>query len=231
MSGATPLPWDGYDAYLFDIDGTLLNCSDAVHYFAFCNVLTELAGRPLNLDGVTAHGNTDTGILRDALRLAGVPDAQWRPQLPRVYQAMCAHVEANRADLQPHVLPHVREVLEHLSSNGAVLGVATGNLAGIGSLKLSRCGLLGFFDFFSYSDGLESRTEVFAASLERARELAGARARVGAVGDTPADIEAAKANGLDIIAVATGIYSQEQLLKHRPTLCVPSLAVLLKSVV
>ena len=41
--------WDSYDAYLFDIDGTLLNCTDAVHYFAFCDTLTMLARRPLNL--------------------------------------------------------------------------------------------------------------------------------------------------------------------------------------
>ena len=60
--------WDEYDVYLFDIDGTLLECRDAVHYFAFCAVLDSLAGRPLTLEGVTAHGNTDIGILRDALQ-------------------------------------------------------------------------------------------------------------------------------------------------------------------
>ena len=54
-------PWDAYDAYLFDIDGTLLNATDAVHYFAFCEALTLLAGRPINLDGVNAHGNVDNG--------------------------------------------------------------------------------------------------------------------------------------------------------------------------
>ena len=73
--------WDCFDAYLFDIDGTLLNCSDAVHYFAFCNTLSAIAGRPFTLEGVTAHGNTDVGILRDALALAGVDAAVWRPRL------------------------------------------------------------------------------------------------------------------------------------------------------
>jgi phosphoglycolate phosphatase len=53
--------WDEFDAYLFDIDGTLINCRDAVHYFAFCESLTRIAGRPMNLDGVVAHGNTDAG--------------------------------------------------------------------------------------------------------------------------------------------------------------------------
>ena len=68
--GTLPRSWDAFDAYLFDIDGTLINCKDAVHYFAFCAALKSLSGRNLNLDGVTAHGNTDVGILRDALMLA-----------------------------------------------------------------------------------------------------------------------------------------------------------------
>ena len=75
--------WDEFDAYLFDIDGTLINCRDAVHYFAFCEALTRIAGRPTNLDGVVAHGNTDVGILRDALHLAKVPDEAWRPNAGR----------------------------------------------------------------------------------------------------------------------------------------------------
>ena len=37
--------WDAYDAFLFDIDGTLLTCTDAVHYFAFCHVFESIAGR------------------------------------------------------------------------------------------------------------------------------------------------------------------------------------------
>ncbi len=39
MAEAGARRWDAYDAYLFDIDGTLMNCTDAVHYFAFCEAL------------------------------------------------------------------------------------------------------------------------------------------------------------------------------------------------
>lgn len=42
-------PWDSFDAYLFDIDGTLINCTDATHYFAFCDVLKTISGRELTL--------------------------------------------------------------------------------------------------------------------------------------------------------------------------------------
>ena len=227
MTDTAPRAWDGYDAYLFDIDGTLLNCTDAVHYFAFCDTLTMLAGRPLNLDGVVAHGNTDIGILRDALALAGVPDEHWRPRLAEVRDRMCSHVERNQASLRAEVLPLAAEVLQHLHARGAVLGVATGNLEAIGRLKLASCGLLHHFDFGGYSDEHEYRRDVFAAALEKARGLAGHGANVCVVGDTPADVQAARGNGLDVIAVATGIYTREQLMAQQPTLCIASFAELL----
>lgn len=228
IDGAADLrEWDEYDAYLFDVDGTLLHCTDAVHYFAFCEALGALAGRPLNLDGVTAHGNTDVGILRDALALAGVRDEVWRPQLSEIRGEMCRFVEARREQLCTEVLPAVPEVLGHLRARGAVLGVATGNLEGIGRLKLERCGLLEWFDFGGYSDGYEYRVDVFTGALAKARVLRGANASVCVVGDTPEDVRAARANGLDVIAVATGIYSLEELAAEKPNLCLRSLQDLL----
>ena len=224
---ATRRAWDRYDAYLFDIDGTLLHCADAVHYFAFCEALASLAGRPLNLDGVTAHGNTDVGILRDALALASVHEDTWRPKLADAQTAMCRFVEEHRAELSVTVLPAVRAVLDHLHAKGAVLGVATGNLEGIGRIKLDRGGLLDRFDFGGYSDAYEFRRDVFRGALTKARALAGEEAAVCVVGDTPEDIRSAHANGLDVIAVATGIYSFDELLAESPTWCLHTLEELL----
>ena len=218
--------WDAYDAYLIDIDGTLLNCTDAVHYFAFCDTLTMVAGRPLNLDGVIAHGNTDVGILRDAFKAADVPEDVWRPRLPEAKKNICAFVEREKHGLCATALPLVSEVLRHLKARGAVLGVATGNLEAIGRLKLQHCGLLEHFDFGGYSDHFEYRADVFRAALQQAHALAGDSAAVCVVGDTPSDIQAAKANGLDVIAVATGVYSLEALAAERPTFCVASLGEL-----
>ena len=220
--------WDGYDAYLFDIDGTLMNCTDAVHYFAFCETLSKLAGRPVNLDGVTAHGNTDVGILRDALALAGVPEVSWRPRLPEAREAMCRFVEAREQELRTEILPGVVEVLRHLRKMGKVVGVATGNLEGIGRAKLRKAGLLAMFDFGGYSDAFEYRRDVFAGALMQARGLVGAEARICVVGDTPEDVRAARATGLDVIAVATGIYGVIELREIGPTVCVGSMRMLLE---
>jgi phosphoglycolate phosphatase-like HAD superfamily hydrolase len=221
--------WDEYDCYLFDIDGTLLHCADAVHYFAFCAALQSLAGCPLNLDGVTAHGNTDIGILRDSLALANVPEQLWRPRISETCTAMCHFVEEHKHEICATVLPFVFETLHHLHRRGAVLGVATGNLEGIGRLKLQHCGLLEQVDFAGYSDEFEYRSDVFQHALAKARAIAGEDATVCVIGDTPADVQAARANCLDVIAVATGIYPYEQLVTAQPDLCLQSLAELFSS--
>jgi phosphoglycolate phosphatase len=222
-------PWNAYDAYLFDIDGTLLTCTDAVHYYAFCAVLEQIAGRHLGLDGVVAHGNTDIGILRDALERAQVPDAAWRPRLPWIRTFMGDYVGQRRAEICARTLPGVVQVLEHLRSRGALLAVATGNLERIGRLKLEACGLLDYFQFGGYSDGFENRADVVGAALERIHSIAGAAAAVCLVGDTPADVLAANHHGLDVIAVATGIYTADQLLAAAPGACVSSLEDLLST--
>ena len=221
-------PWDAFDAYLFDIDGTLLNCRDAVHYFAFCDVLTAVEGRPANLDGVVTHGNTDTGILRDAFRRDGIAEEVWRPRLDDIRERMGELVEANAAELRIEVLHGVQAVLAHLRERGAVLSTATGNFARIGEAKLRHCGLRRYFDFGGYSDGCDTRSEVFRAALGTVRERAVEGAAVCVVGDTPADIEAAHANGLEVIAVATGIYSFEALEAESPELCCRSLGELVR---
>ena len=215
-------PWDAFDAYLFDIDGTLLNCTDATHYFAFCDALLKLSGRELNLDGITAHGNTDAGILRDALIRAGIPESEWRRRVPEACSGMADFIERRKDELCTTVLPQVHEVLQHLRSRGAVLGVATGNLERIGRLKLERAGLLGYFHFGGWSDHYEYRTDVFRAAIHQARAETGAHAAICVVGDTPSDVRAAHDHSLPAMAVATGIYTSEQLQQEKPALCIRS---------
>jgi phosphoglycolate phosphatase len=222
-----PRAWDAFHAYLFDIDGTLLHCTDAVHYFAFCNALQSVANRPLTLEGVIAHGNTDVGILRDAFALAGIREQDWRPILPRLRDDMCRFVQTRQQELRVTLMRGVPTILQHLHGKGAVLGVATGNLRTIGEAKLKQVNLLPFFDFFGWSDAFEYRCDVFCQAVNEARALVGAEASICVIGDTPADVNAARQNGLSIIAVATGIYNFDQLAAEKPDLCIRSMNELL----
>jgi phosphoglycolate phosphatase len=224
MSAGLERAWDAYDIYLFDVDGTLLRCEDAVHYFAFCDALRTISGLPLDLQGVSAHGNTDIGILRDALALAGVEDALWRPRLAQIRSLMSRFVEERQSELCVSVLPQVHGTLRHLRNRRALLGIASGNLQRIGELKLERAGLLTSFQFYGWSDDFEFRADVFHAALSKARAIAEHQALACVIGDTPADIAAARSNGLPVIAVATGIHGFEELAAAQPDLCLHSFA-------
>jgi phosphoglycolate phosphatase len=219
--------WDSADAYLFDIDGTLLNSSDAVHYFSFRNAARHVLGIEAGIDGVPVHGNTDPGILRAALRKAGVRDAVIDAKLPEIVEHMCAEVQRNHGDMRPELCPSILDVIAYLGGRGKLLGAASGNLQPIGWLKLEKAGLRQFFAFGSFSFPREKRAEIFRHGIDLARARLTPDASVTIVGDTPSDIEAAHAVQAPVIALATGIFSFADLLACEPEACFASGADLL----
>lgn len=219
--------WDGCDAYLFDIDGTLMHAQGGVHIDSFSSSVLEVLGLPVPLDNVLIHGNTDPGILRDAFAQASIAREVWQPRLEEILDRMRATVEARREQMKIALHPGVVATLAYLKARGKVLGVATGNLERIGWLKIDLAGLRQWFNCGSFSDRHCARAELIASAADEARRLAGPRAAVCVVGDTPADIAAARANSLPVIAVATGAYSFDALRKHRPEVTTSTLAALL----
>ncbi len=221
------LRWDGYDAYLFDIDGTLLRDPGRVHYNAFSKACLNVLGHPLSLEPVTVAGSTDPRILSDAFAAAGIAEEIWRPHRPRLLEAISATVEQDAGQMQLTIMPGVVDALHHLAAHRKWLGVATGNLEAVGWLKLERTGLREHFTFGGFSDAHEQRADMIAAAAAAARNLAGADASLVIVGDTPSDIAAARANHLPVIAVATGHSSFDSLLRLQPEICAETLGALL----
>ncbi len=220
--------WDEQPAYLFDIDGTLLRSQDRIHYTSFFTSVKSVMGRELLLDDVVVHGNTDPGILRDAFRAAKLEDAEWHPMLEEILEVMRADVLGKRDVMQLRVMPGVPETLAYLRTKGAALGVATGNLEAIGWLKIEVAGLRDWFTFGGFSDRFAVRAEMIGHAAALARAIVGSDASVCVVGDTPADISAAQANSLPVIAVATGRYSFNELLDCNPDVCATTLEALLE---
>lgn len=211
--------WDSADAFLFDIDGTLLNSRDAVHYFAFRNAIRDVLGMEASIESVPVHGNTDVGILRAVLQRAGLADADIDSHMPQVVARMCAEVQQNREQLNPELCPSILELIDYLQSRGKLLGAASGNLETVGWLKLEKAGLRPMFTFASFSFPREVRAEIFQHGIDLARRRLSAHASVTVVGDTPSDIEAARTVGVPVIALATGVYSFAQLQAHDPDAC------------
>ena len=228
MKSSQHFDWRAGDAYLFDIDGTLLNSRDGVHYNAFHRAVREVFGVSSKIDGVPVHGNTDIGILRAVLVREGVSAHDFQQKLPTMLELMCREVEQKSAQLNPELCPSVADVLQHLQRRGKLLGVVSGNLEPIGWAKIKAAGLRDYFQFGSFSDRNELREDIFRYGIGEVRRRLGERASVYLVGDTPADIAAARKVNAPVIAVATGIYSVADLKKHSPDACVSCCSELLQ---
>jgi phosphoglycolate phosphatase len=219
--------WDTQDAYLFDIDGTLLRSRDRVHIDSFASSVHRVTGFEITLAGILLHGSTDTAILREACHQAGIPAELLEDRIEGILEAMRHAVVERRHELDLVRMPGVEQVLDHLARHGALLGVATGNLELIGWIKVEQAGLRQWFRFGGFSDHFPIRSELVGQAANMARDMAGRGASICVVGDTPRDIEAARANFLSVIAVATGRYSFDELLQYQPEVCATSLADLL----
>lgn len=218
--------WRAFDAYLFDVDGTLLNSRDMVHYEAFLSAMQAMYGREIPLHGVTLHGSTDPIIVLAALERAGVCESEGRVALVEVMERMCVSVETRAGEMRPELCGAVRKLLAELKSEGKLMGLTSGNVERIGWAKVKAAGIDEYFSFGSFSDRNESREEIFRWGAEEARRRLGEAARVCFVGDTPADVQAAKACGFPVIAVATGIFPLLELAKQEPDMCIPDCEVL-----
>jgi phosphoglycolate phosphatase-like HAD superfamily hydrolase len=135
---------------------------------------------------------------------------------------MCDEVERNRQGLAPELCPSILDLLARLRRDGRLLGAASGNLEPIAWAKLERAGIKDMFSLGSFSWPQESRAAIFGHGVTLVRQRLGPTALVCVVGDTPADILAARSTGISVIALATGIYSFAQLLACEPDACMPS---------
>jgi len=208
------------DAYIFDIDGTLLVTKDLVHWNALHQAMLEAYCIDTNIEGIQYHGKTDLSILRAAIARCGVDDCEFEAGLPKALDVVRREVERNHCDIAPQVCPGITQLLESLHAKGKLLGVASGNLQTVGWHKIEAAGLRRFFTFGCFSDHDEKRAGIFRNALENIHTKLGPAARACFIGDTPADVEAAREIGAHIIAVASGTFSVAELSACSPDLCV-----------
>jgi phosphoglycolate phosphatase len=208
--------WRESDAYLFDIDGTLLLSKDRTHRYALHRAMLDVYGVETTIDGIAYHGKTDVGILRAALERAGITTEVITLRMPEALEVMRLDATEKADRFTPNVLPGIREVLELLRGSGKLLGVTSGNLELIGWLKVQAAGLRKFFEFGRFADECELREDIFRAGIAEVQRRLGSSAEVCFVGDTPDDVRAARSAGGRIIAVGTGIFKVEDLFSHGP---------------
>lgn len=212
--------WMDADAYLFDIDGTLLSSRNRVHYDALNRALQEVYGVDTTIAGVAYHGKTDPGILRAALERVGVSGEVFQKRLSEALTVVCREVTNHAAAITPKVCPGIPALIEKLQAAGKLLGLASGNLEEVGWHKVRAAGLGDYFRFGCFSDQHEYRADIFRRGVAEARKRLGADIHVCFIGDTPEDIRAARLANAHVISVCTGIFGAAELSALHPDVCV-----------
>jgi phosphoglycolate phosphatase len=219
--------WRDVDAYLFDIDGTLLLSPDRTHRYALHRALLDVYGVETTIDGIPYHGKTDPGILRAALERLNVPTDVINSRMPAALEVVRRDATEKADRFRPNVLPGIYDLVALLQASGKLLGVCSGNVEVVAWLKLKAAGLADYFAFGCFADDCELRLDVFRQGMQEVARRLGPAAKVCFIGDTPEDIRAAQGAGGQIVAVGTGIFKVDDLAAHRPDAAVPTCAELL----
>ena len=217
------------DAFVFDIDGTLLVTRDLVHWNGIHQAMLEVYGVDTTIKGLPYHGKTDVGILRMALERCGISSEQFEKGLAAALAVVCREVSANHYGIVADVCPAIPELLARLRHRGKLLGVASGNLGIVGWHKINAAGLREFFSFASFGDFCESRAMIFERATTEVKRRLGENAKTCFIGDTPEDIRAARHAQAQIIAVSTGTFDLQELANLKPDLCCTSCSEILRS--
>jgi Predicted phosphatases len=196
---------------LFDIDGTLVQGAKC-HYQAYMEGVKKFYGMEDYVRDVNAAGKSDKLILREILTLGGLTTEEIQKDFQSCLDFMTDYYLKNVQYENIHVFDGIIELLDELKRKGALLGLVTGNLEPIAYAKLGRAGLNGYFSFGGFGSDNADRSLMVKKALSIAKNQLGFKGdNIFVVGDTPRDVEAAKAYNLKTIAVATGMYSFKEL--------------------
>jgi phosphoglycolate phosphatase len=200
-------------AVLFDIDGTLLVTGGAGGV-AWQRAFEELQGVDADIAEHTDAGMTDPEIaaivFREVIGREGSAEER-----ARAIGCYLKHLPDTVAESEGYrVMPGIEALLDRLIDAGLLLGLVTGNIEAAAHIKLARGRLNRFFSFGGYGSDSADRTEVTKAALARGELVSGGVLTEGAciaVGDTPRDVKAGHGAGIEVVGVATGSYSVEEL--------------------
>lgn len=200
---------------LFDVDGTLVTARGAGRE-AIGRALRATFGTTGPIDTYDFRGKTDPRIVQDLMREAGVPEAAVAARLAAFYEAYVRELDALVGDgARVAIMPGVGDVVRKLSARADVIvGLLTGNIEAGARVKLRPTGLWEHFRVGAFGSDDVERRRLPAIACARARALTGGDfpfSRVIIVGDTPLDIDCARACGAVAVAVATGQHASHEL--------------------
>jgi len=227
---ATPSNTGDRSLVLFDIDGTLMITKGA------SSRCMKRAGQIVLGPDFVWHpvtvGTLDPQLF-DQLATANsiTPTDAQRREYEAVYlEELERELTERQEDIT--ILPGIATLIDLLHARSTdpgdvVLGVLTGNFRRATELKLQRAGLgLERFPVIACAEHGKCRNDLPRIAVRLAQAHSGQPIKPSKtilIGDTPRDIDCAKANGCKCLSVATGHYSTQQLQDAGGTLVVETL--------
>ncbi|MCI0856290.1 MAG: HAD hydrolase-like protein [Chloroflexi bacterium] len=206
---------------LFDVDHTLLYTGGAGG-LAMARAFHQLHGIQNAFRNIEGTGRTDWSILKRGLQAHDLFDetADFNDTVANFIDAYVDHLATTlREPPEGYVEPGIPELLDALAARDDVrLGLATGNFRRACLLKLEYYELNGHLSEGGFGDDAEDRGDMVGRAIQRLASSPSANGdtpskpdQIWIVGDTPRDVEAARANNVRCLAVATGDSTVDEL--------------------
>jgi pyrophosphatase PpaX len=203
-------------AALFDFDGTLVDTTEMIHQ-SMRHATSSVLGRD-DIPRETLLANVGKPLPRQMELI----DAEKAESLLEAYRS---HHEEHH-DALIGEFPGVEESLARLRSAGILVAVVTSKRRL--SVEMALKNFPGLRDVVDRFVTLEDTTQHKPSPepLLRGLELLGGIPKESAayVGDSPFDVQAAKAAGLTSVAVSWGAFSEDRLREAKPDHLVPDIA-------
>lgn len=198
----------------FDINGTLIK-RDHRTDLPFTYAIETLFGREGLMEGVNTSARSDKDVFMEVLGKVqkdfneGLWQAFMNHYRVQLEAFKTSDVWRENADAVPFV--------QRLSREGYDLSLITGELEMGAAYKLTKLGLWEYFPTGGFGEDGLKRFQIAEVALKKAHALYGTgHKKTVIIGDTLLDIQTARYIGAEVISIATGSNTREELEAENP---------------
>jgi phosphoglycolate phosphatase len=194
---------------LFDLDGTLIDSTEAILESFAKAYKTFSVQKPCD-EAIKAEIGYPLDVMFATL---GVAQAEVGDYV-KAYKEHYRHIACEKTVL----LPQAREAVL-LAKEFATLGVVTTKTAKYSIELLEDMGLMAYFDVLVGREDVENPKPHPEPILKAMSKLQSVTSEYWMIGDTPMDMLSAKSAKINAVAVTCGYASEQSLQKHTKNIC------------
>ena len=204
-----------YEAVIFDLDGTVVDSVDLI-VASFHHATREVLGREFT------HEETIRGVGKPLLEQMAALSPEHADELVRSYRDF----NHREHDGMLKLYDGVESLLLRLREAGVRLGLVTSKSRPTTQMAFDLTGIEALFDETVCAEDTPRNKPLPDPILLCVQRLQVPEQKAVYVGDSPFDVQAAHAAGVDSIAVTWGVFSEEVLAAENPGRLVHSMSEL-----